>query len=164
MVEGNIWTALDALSESLHLVFHSLLKCSPEVRHLTLQWFGNCLNANSSRGKLWNAQNEVAMGAVLSVSDGFMLNLATVLLRLCQPFCGKLNDPKVLKIDPTYCATEVRRYRMFYFLFLSRVKLESRKKIKQFFVAVEVRRRKSYERLAYEGNELGNLPDPNTGR
>lgn len=39
-----------------------------------------------------------------SVSDGFMINLANITLRLCQPFCAKLGDRKILRVDPTYCA------------------------------------------------------------
>ncbi|XP_015436791.1 PREDICTED: ubiquitin conjugation factor E4 A [Dufourea novaeangliae] len=103
-IEGMIWTFLDDLNESLHKVFHLLLKCSVEVRHLTLQWIGNCLSANANRGKIWNSQNDTSLGAMLCVSDGFMLNLGNVLLRLCQPFCIKQNETKVPKIDPTYCA------------------------------------------------------------
>lgn len=41
------------------------------------------------------------------VSDGFMLNLGAVLLQLCQPFCTSAEDPKALKIDPTYGAVPV---------------------------------------------------------
>lgn len=41
------------------------------------------------------------------VSDGFMINLGGVLLNLCQPFCISPNDPKSLKIDPTYGAVPV---------------------------------------------------------
>lgn len=41
------------------------------------------------------------------VSDGFMVNLGAVLLHLCQPFCTKADDPKALKIDPTYGAVTV---------------------------------------------------------
>ncbi|CAB0035642.1 unnamed protein product [Trichogramma brassicae] len=105
--EGNIWTALDSLSDSLHKVFHTLLKCSPRVRDLTLSWLGDCLQANSNRGKLWNSQNLMSDGDITTVSDNFMLNLGNVLLRLCQPFCSKPNDPKILKIDPSYCAVKI---------------------------------------------------------
>lgn len=45
--------------------------------------------------------------AMTLVSDGFMLNLSSVLLRLCQPFCSSKNMNKCLKVDPTYCAVEV---------------------------------------------------------
>lgn len=36
-----------------------------------------------------------------------MLNLGAVLLHLCQPFCTTADDPKSLKIDPTYGAVLV---------------------------------------------------------
>ncbi|XP_017885248.1 ubiquitin conjugation factor E4 A [Ceratina calcarata] len=104
-VEGSIWTALDSLNESLHKVFHLLLRCSSEVRHLTLQWIGDCLHLNENRGKL-NAQNDIGFSSFSCVSDALMLNLGNVLLRLCQPFCIKQNESKVPKIDPTYCAAE----------------------------------------------------------
>ncbi|XP_012254969.2 ubiquitin conjugation factor E4 A [Athalia rosae] len=106
--EGNIWTALDGLSISLHKVFHTLLKCSAEVRHKTLKWIADCLHANAGRGKIWNTDNDAWVSRSHTVSDGFMLNLSSVLLRLCQPFCSKLNDSKLLRIDPTYCSVEAR--------------------------------------------------------
>ncbi|XP_029162873.1 ubiquitin conjugation factor E4 A [Nylanderia fulva] len=108
VMESNIWIAMDRLSEQLHKVFHSLLKCSTEVRYLTLQWLSDCLHANANRGKLWNSQMDMGLLGVLCVSDGFMLNVGNVLLRLCQPFCVKFNDTKIPKIDPTYCSAEVK--------------------------------------------------------
>lgn len=106
-MEGNIWTAMSSLSEALYKTFHSLLKCSTMVRHLTLRWLSSCLHANANRGKLWNSHMDMGLLGVLCVSDGFMLNVGNVLLRLCQPFCVKLDDTKVPKIDPTYCNAEV---------------------------------------------------------
>lgn len=106
-MEGNIWTAMNSLNEQLHKIFHSLLKCSTEVRHFILQWLSNCLHTNVNRGKLWNSHMEVGLLGVLCVSDGFMLTVGNVLLRLCQPFCVKFNDTKIPKIDPTYCSAEV---------------------------------------------------------
>ncbi|EFN65888.1 Ubiquitin conjugation factor E4 A [Camponotus floridanus] len=108
VMEGNIWIAMNSLNEQLHKIFHSLLKCSTEVRHLTLQWLSNCLHMNVNRGKLWNSHMEVGLLGVLCVSDGFMLNVGNVLLRLCQPFCVKSNDTKIPKIDPTYCSAEAK--------------------------------------------------------
>lgn len=74
-----------------------------QARTKTLKWIAQCLKANASRGKLWNMQvfNPAFMN---SVSDGFMINLANITLRLCQPFCTNLDDGKILKVDPTYCA------------------------------------------------------------
>lgn len=39
-----------------------------------------------------------------------MLNLGAVLLQLCQPFCSTPDDPKSLKIDPTYGAVIVSNF------------------------------------------------------
>lgn len=111
-----MWTALDTLSEYMHKIVHTLLKCSAEVRHMSLQWIGNCLHANASRGKIWNSHvHEVSQGAAQTVSDGFMLNLGNVLLKLCEPFC-KINGDKILRIDPTYCAVEVTIFIFFFIL------------------------------------------------
>ncbi|XP_034950370.1 ubiquitin conjugation factor E4 A [Chelonus insularis] len=101
--QENIWKAWNIHIRFLHKLFHSLLKCSPEVRHMTLDWLGKCLHANASRGKLWSSESTLGMSSV--VSDGFMLNLGNVLLRLCKPFCTNF-DEKIPKIDPTYCAAE----------------------------------------------------------
>jgi ubiquitin conjugation factor E4 A len=49
------------------------------------------------------------MGPMLSqsyVSDGFMLNLGSVLLRLCKPFTNGAKNPKMLKVNPTYSAVK----------------------------------------------------------
>lgn len=48
--------------------------------------------------------NEVLMmtGSQPVQSDGFMLNLSSVLLKLCKPFC-KPYSPKLLKVDPRFC-------------------------------------------------------------
>ena len=35
--------------------------------------------------------------------DGFFLNLSTLLLKMCQPFMDP-SSPKLLKINPQYCA------------------------------------------------------------
>lgn len=104
--EGNIWAATKIVSENLYKIFYSLLKCSNEVRHHTLSWLADCLQANADRGKLWN-DHDLNLGASPCVSDGFMLNLGAVLLQLCQPFCSNTADPKLLRIDPTYCAAKV---------------------------------------------------------
>ena len=101
--------AAESLADSLHRVFHALLKCSPEVNHMTLNWISGCLEANAARGKLWNRENNVDGGT--TVSDGFMMNFGAVMLRLCEPFLFKRSrsyNIEKLNVDPTYCAAEVR--------------------------------------------------------
>ena len=105
--EGQIWQALEQLHEWLFRLFKGLLRISPDVKHLTLMWIGECLRANAGRGKLWTSE----MGAIMSaqfVSDGFMLNLSGVLLQFCVPFTTGPKNPKIFKIDSRYTAcTEV---------------------------------------------------------
>ncbi|XP_045448284.1 ubiquitin conjugation factor E4 A [Melitaea cinxia] len=104
MVETSIWNATSHLTNNLHKIFLTLLKGGPQIKNRLLSWIGKCLKTNLARGKLWNIQAEMNAVSMTCVSDGFMLNLGAVLLHLCQPFCTKPDDPKSLKIDPTYGA------------------------------------------------------------
>ncbi|KAG6443812.1 hypothetical protein O3G_MSEX002997 [Manduca sexta] len=105
LVETSIWNASSHLTNNMHKIFLSLLKGGPHMRNRLLTWIGKCLKTNSGRGKLWNVQaGEISAATLSCVSDGFMLNLGAVLLQLCQPFCMSPDDPKSLKIDPTYGA------------------------------------------------------------
>ncbi|KAK9512148.1 hypothetical protein O3M35_000634 [Rhynocoris fuscipes] len=99
-LEGNLWTAMNELCERIHALLEQLLRGSTVLRHKTLTWLGTCLDANIPRGRLWATTSLGFPGAVGSVSDGFALNLASVLLRLSQPFIT--DRRKILKIDPTY--------------------------------------------------------------
>ncbi|KAL4715997.1 hypothetical protein ACJJTC_013297 [Scirpophaga incertulas] len=105
VIETSIWNASAHLTNNLHKIFLTILKAGPQLRNRLLTWIGKCLKSNVARGKLWNVQAQEINSATLScVSDGFMLNLGAVLLHLCQPFCMSPDDPKSLKIDPTYGA------------------------------------------------------------
>ena len=101
--EGQIWQGLEQLQEWLFRIFKGLMHVSPDVKHLTLMWVGECLRANAGRGKLWTSE----MGAIMSanfVSDGFMLNLSGVLLQFCLPFTSGVKNSKLFKINPSYTA------------------------------------------------------------
>ncbi|XP_048478507.1 ubiquitin conjugation factor E4 A [Plutella xylostella] len=105
MMESSVWNATTHLSNNMHKIFLALLKGGPHMRNRILAWIGKCLKTNVARGKLWNVQaGEISAATLTCVSDGFMMNLGAVLLQLCQPFCTTPNDPKALKIDPTYGA------------------------------------------------------------
>lgn len=104
--EGQIWQSLEQLQEWLFRLFKGLFRISPDVKHLTLMWIGDCFKANAGRGKLWTSE----MGAIMSanfVSDGFMLNLSGVLLQFCIPFTTGAKNPKLFKIDTRYTACSV---------------------------------------------------------
>ncbi|KAK3908442.1 Ubiquitin conjugation factor E4 A [Frankliniella fusca] len=107
-MESGFWTGLNFIRDSMHTVFFNLFKNSLTSRHVLLSWIGKCLFANSSRGRLSNSHEmeSLAFAAPSTVSDGFMINLGGVLLRLCKPFTSKL--VKLLKVDPTYCSALVQ--------------------------------------------------------
>lgn len=107
-MEPVLWTSMDNLTENIHKIFLNLLKLNAELRHKTLGWLGSCLKANSDKGKLWNSQAPELNPLIYTyASDGFMINISNVLLRLCHPFCSNVEDKKILKVDPTYCAVPV---------------------------------------------------------
>lgn len=107
---------MDKLTQEIHKFLLTLLKCSTSVKVQVLNWIGNCLKANSDRGKIWNSQiPEFGLTNSNTVSDGFMINLNCILMRFSQPFCTPENQTKVLKVDPTYCAVKVR-----YFCFINK--------------------------------------------
>lgn len=85
-----------------------MLKCSPKVKNATLIWLSSCLKYNSSRGKIWNMHApELNPDIYTNVTDGFMINMCNLLLRLCHPFCSKIEDERMLRVDPTYAAVPV---------------------------------------------------------
>ncbi|CAH0391008.1 unnamed protein product [Bemisia tabaci] len=109
-VEGNIWSGLKNLHNHLHSLFHTLLKASANVRHITLRWLGTCLDSNAARGNLWNTASDpfaALTGSLSIVGDGFAMNLSALLLKLSEPFIRNVKDPKLFKIDPTYCAVKI---------------------------------------------------------
>lgn len=111
VMENNLWSSTSALNENLHRIFLRLLKCSKTSKKRTLNWLAQCLKSNAARGKLWNSHVVDFNPAQFScVSDGFMINLSNIILRLCQPFCTDARSGKILKVDPTYSAVAVRFY------------------------------------------------------
>ena len=76
------------------------LKTRKKVLSLIFFRIQSCLQANSSRGKMWTGQQILLNNSL--ASDGFMLNLSAVLLRFCHPLCVK---NKILKVDPSYAWT-----------------------------------------------------------
>ncbi|CAG9864352.1 unnamed protein product [Phyllotreta striolata] len=103
--EEYLWSYLQNQNQNLHKFFLAMLKCGAKVKEKTLLWLGTCLKTNVNRGKIWNTHApELNPAIYINVTDGFMLNLCNLLLSLCQPFCSKGKDERVLKVDPTYCA------------------------------------------------------------
>uniref|UniRef100_A0A146L1T6 Ubiquitin conjugation factor E4 A n=1 Tax=Lygus hesperus TaxID=30085 RepID=A0A146L1T6_LYGHE len=104
-LEGNLWTAMSDLCERIHGLLEKILRTSPELRCKVLAWLGGCLDANIPRGRIWATSSLGFPAAIGFISDGFAINLASVLLRLSQPF---VKNQLFLKIDPTYSAVRVQ--------------------------------------------------------
>uniref|UniRef100_A0A1B6C5Z5 Ubiquitin conjugation factor E4 A n=1 Tax=Clastoptera arizonana TaxID=38151 RepID=A0A1B6C5Z5_9HEMI len=101
VIEDTLWSSTKGLIEILHNIFLTLLKSSPVTRQKTLTWIGSCLDLNVRRGRL-SALNMNSFENIIYASDGFMLNLTAVLLKLCEPFISSDDNTKLLRIDPTY--------------------------------------------------------------
>ena len=80
--------------DDLFVIANSFIRAGPVTRSQTLDWFAYIMNMNHKRRALRVDPREVA-------SDGFMMNVTTILDRFCEPFMD--NDfSKVDKIDVDY--------------------------------------------------------------
>lgn len=101
ITEQNLWMPLKSLSLEMSKYFYTILKQSSSAKMKLLEWISKCLNANSGRSKLWNNQFQDVASESLYASDGFILNMESVLLNLCKPFAQPLS-PKLLKVQSSY--------------------------------------------------------------
>ncbi|XP_058062566.1 ubiquitin conjugation factor E4 A [Anopheles bellator] len=102
-LSSNLWNSTKLHLEMMHAFVKSFLLLGGDVRSKTLDWIGKCLHANVPRGQIWNTHHGMGMfGNQTTSPDSFSINLASVLLRLCQPLLKP--QLKVLIVDPTYCA------------------------------------------------------------
>lgn len=85
---------LNPMQSYLHDIVMNLIKCG-ETRDTVLRWLAKTLMANRGRGKIHNDRFSVS-------TDGFMLNLSSVLLQSCQPFTDGIKDEKIKRIDGSY--------------------------------------------------------------
>ncbi|XP_055638836.1 ubiquitin conjugation factor E4 A [Toxorhynchites rutilus septentrionalis] len=102
---STLWSSSKLHLESVYIFIKSFLLMGGEVRNKMLEWIGRCLHANVPRGQIWNShQSQSLFGSLTTAPDSFSINLAGVLLRLCQPLLKP--QLKVLMVDPTYCAVK----------------------------------------------------------
>lgn len=92
--------SLKVLRHGLHEIMLSLLKASPESREAVLEWFATFLHFDKERVKLQADYKKLA-------TDGFAMNVMSVLLLLSQPFSDP-HSPKLDNIDPTFCVSKHR--------------------------------------------------------
>ncbi|CAM1510471.1 Fc.00g008060.m01.CDS01 [Cosmosporella sp. VM-42] len=104
---GKAMNAQDALrmvlrthQDDLFAIANAFIRAGPDTRSRTLDWFAYIMNTNHKRRAMRVDPREVA-------SDGFMMNVTTVLDRFCEPFMD--NDfSKVDKIDVDYFRRQPR--------------------------------------------------------
>ena len=85
---------MDNIQSHIAKLFLNLIKS--DAQESTLHWITSCLEANRNKAKL------VASLMSTGASDGFMLNLSSVLLKLSIPFLGPRNS-KMCSIDARFC-------------------------------------------------------------
>lgn len=105
--KGRITNAQDALrmvlrthQDDLFMISNAFIRAGPDTRSRTLDWFAYIMNTNHKRRAIQVDPREVA-------SDGFMVNITTIMDRFCEPFMD--NDfSKVDKIDIKYLKRKPR--------------------------------------------------------
>ncbi|XP_055586147.1 ubiquitin conjugation factor E4 A [Uranotaenia lowii] len=104
-LSSSLWNSTKLHLETMHQFVKGFLLIGGEVRSKMLTWIGKCLHANVPRGQIWNThQVQNIFGNLTTAPDSFSINLAGVLLRLCQPLLKP--QLKVLIVDPSYCAVK----------------------------------------------------------
>lgn len=105
--KARITNAQDALrmvlrthQDDLFVITNAFIRAGPDTRNRTLDWLAYILNTNHKRRAIQVDPREVA-------SDGFMMNITTILDRFCEPFME--NDfSKIDKIDVRYFRRQPR--------------------------------------------------------
>jgi ubiquitin conjugation factor E4 B len=93
-VQDSQRTALKSHQDQLFDITNVLIKSSKTTRERMLDWFAAVVNSNHKRRALQVDWKTVA-------SDGFMVNITTVLDRLCEPFMD-VTFSKVHRIEAEY--------------------------------------------------------------
>ncbi|CAZ79267.1 unnamed protein product [Tuber melanosporum] len=86
--------SLQTLQDQLYQIVMMIIRGSPVARAKMLDFFARVINLNLKRGAIQVDPTTVA-------SDGFMLNINTVLTKLCEPFMDA-SFSKIDKIDIEY--------------------------------------------------------------
>ena len=86
--QQSLQMALRTHQTELHDIVATLVRASPEARERVLDWFALIVNSNHKRRAMRVDMTTVA-------SDGFMINVNTILNQLCEPFM----DASFSKID-----------------------------------------------------------------
>lgn len=102
---STLWGYLSFHLDAMTQLFKGFLLVGGPVKNDILEWIGNALHKNAKRGQIWNSHEAMILGNNMTVPDSFMIGLASVLLRLCNPLVKP--QFKVLLVDPTISGCEV---------------------------------------------------------
>ena len=86
--QQSLQLSLRSHQNDLFDIINTLVRASPEAREKVLDWFALVLNSNQKRRAMQVDKQTVS-------SDGFMVNITTILDQLCEPFM----DAQFSKID-----------------------------------------------------------------
>ena len=98
-------SSLEQLHEALHQLIMTLLR-NPNTKQPTIDWLGAALHCNAERSKMHPDARKAA-------TEGFMLNLSAVCLRLCRPFLDPVQGKAWARLDPRYPSDPLARGRCF---------------------------------------------------
>ncbi|XP_077976378.1 ubiquitin conjugation factor E4 A-like [Styela clava] len=111
--EYHLQNKTDGFHSQLFSIIRQFLK-HKSTRSKTLQWFGNTIAHHGYLAKMWSHEHVDVFMDVFG-PDATQLNISSVLLRLCLPFCSektvvkgieegssKSTPPKFLKINSSY--------------------------------------------------------------
>lgn len=92
--------ALKVYWEVLHDILMSLFRSGKDAQEATLRWVGAAVKINMDRKKMQFDPRAVS-------TDGFIMNLQSVMLMVCEPFCDP-RSKKLNSIDPSYVSSKHR--------------------------------------------------------
>ncbi len=92
--QQSLQMALRSHQQELFDIVNTLVRTAPEVREKVLDWFALVVNSNHKRRAMRIDMKTVS-------SDGFMINVNTILSQLCEPFID-VSFSKIDRVDVDY--------------------------------------------------------------
>lgn len=105
--QRTIWQLTEQLDAELHALLVNILRVGkqrPYIKNLLFNWLGSCITANKARGQLAHATGLLSDSDTKALaSEGFLSNLAAVVVRLTGPLVyPPAGGPPLAKIWPIF--------------------------------------------------------------
>ena len=97
MLKQSLMRDSTSLHNTMHMVITRLVKSGPEAKSGTMRWISRALELNEGRSKSQPNPSQIS-------GDGFAINLAAVLTKLCMPVLQKKNE-RIELIEPIFLCT-----------------------------------------------------------